>query len=183
MKIVKEIGGYVKARYPILYVVSCEEARAMNVLGQVAKDVNVGLWIWSVSDGLLDPKGNEVKDPKGESMVNPLKALRYIHKSQERAIFVFRDMHLFLEDPFPQYVTDPLQVRRVLRDIAVNFRTSFKTLFLLSPILRIPTELEKSISVFDLPLPSLEEIAVLLDETIADVKKIHGNKVTVNLDA
>lgn len=181
MSIVKELSDHVRARYPILYVVTGEEDRALKSLSEIAKGTDKGLWVWSVSEGLIDPKGNSVPDSDKKDMCSPLKALRYINRSQENAIFVFKDLHLFLEDPFPQYVTDPLQVRRVLRDIAHSFKTSFKTLVLLSPILRIPAELDKVISVFDFPLPTQEEITAILDNTIKDITRLHGNKVSVSL--
>ncbi|HNV69105.1 MAG TPA: AAA family ATPase [Candidatus Ozemobacteraceae bacterium] len=183
MTIAKELADHIRARYPLLYLVSGEEARAMAMLAETAATVGKSLWVWSASDGLIDPKGQEVKDAKGEPLVSPLKALRWMLRSQERALFVCKDLHLFLEDPFPQYVTDPIQVRRTLRDISIAFRTSFKTLILLSPLLRIPSELEKTITVFDYPLPTLSEISALLDEMIAELKKLHGDKVTIDLDA
>lgn len=183
MDIQKELADHIKARYPMLYLVTNEETRALTTLGKIAQQANQPIWWWSVAEGLIDPQGKEVPGPDKKAMCNPLQALRFILRSQERALFVFKDLHLFLEDPFPQYVTDPLQVRRVLRDIACQFRTSFKTLILLSPVLRIPVELEKDITVFDLPLPDAKEIAAILDGTIADVKRLHGDKVQVELDA
>lgn len=182
MAILKELSDHLRARYPILYLVTNEESRAMGVLGQVAQQVSKGLWVWSASEGLIDPQGNEVKDAKGETLHSPLKALRFMLRSQDKALFVCKDLHPFLEDPFGQYLTDPVQVRRVLRDIASSFRTSFKNLILLSPVLRIPPDLEKDISVFDLPLPSQDEIAAILDATIAEVKRVHGAKVQIALD-
>ena len=183
MSIVKDLCDYVRARYPILYLVSSEENRALENLSKVAEQTGKGFWVWSVSDGLINPQGKEIMDNEGKPMCSPLKALRYINRSQEKALFVFKDLHLFLEDPFPQYVTDPLQVRRVLRDIAISFRTSFKSLIILSPILKIPTELEKDISVFDFPLPTQEEISAILDSTVQEVIKVHGDKVKVDLTA
>lgn len=182
MDIQKDLTDHIKARYPMLYLVTSEENRALKTLGEVALQSNRALWHWSAADGLTDPQGKEVPGPDKKAMCHPLHALRYILRSQERALFVFKDLHLFLEDPFPQYVTDPLQVRRVLRDIASQFRESFKTLIFLSPVLRIPVELEKDISVFDLPLPNVKEIQNILDTTISDIKRLHGDKVQVELD-
>ncbi len=182
INIIKEISDYIRARYPILYLVTSEEGRAMSDIGKVAETCGKQIWTWSASDGMIDPKGMEVKDPKGELLISPLRALRFIQKSQERALFIFKDLHLFLEDPFPQYITDPVQVRRLLRDVAISFRTSFKSLILVSPILKIPVELEKDISVFDYPLPDQKQIAEILDTTVAEVKRLHSGKVVIELD-
>ncbi|HOY66412.1 MAG TPA: AAA family ATPase [Candidatus Ozemobacteraceae bacterium] len=183
MDLIKELSDHIRARYPVLYLVTGEEARAMAALSDVAKAVGKTLWIWSASDGLIDPKGAEVKDAKGEPLVSPLKALRYALRSQEKALFVFRDLHLFFEDPLPAYLSDPLQVRRLLRDIAIAFRTSYKSLVLVSPILRVPHELEKEITVFDFPIPTQKEIAGLLESVISEVQRIHGGKVQISLNA
>jgi len=181
MDLIKELSDHIRARYPVLYLVTGEEARAMTALAEVAAVTGKSMWVWSASDGLVDPKGAEIKDPKGEPIVSPLKALRYALRSQERALFVFKDLHLFFEDPMPAYLVDPLQVRRILRDIAIAFRTSYKSLVLVSPLLRVPHELEKEITVFDFPIPSQKEIAGLLDNVIAEVKRIHGSKVQIDL--
>jgi len=92
MDLIKELSDHIRARYPMLYLVTSEEGRAMTALADVAKATQKTMWVWSASDGLLDPKGGEIKDAKGEPIVSPLKALRYALRSQERALFVFKDL-------------------------------------------------------------------------------------------
>ncbi len=182
MNFAQALSDHIRARYPIIYIVSCEEGRVLKAVAQVATQLQKTVCSWSVSDGLVDQKGHEVRDSKGEDLVSPLKALRYMLRSQERSIFVTKDLHLFLEDPMPQYLTDPIQVRRVLRDIAAQFRASFKTLIIVDPVLRIPSEIEKDIVVFDFPLPTLGEIKATLESTLIEVRRLFGNKVKLDLD-
>src|SRR6185436_3538554 len=67
-----------------------------------------------------------------------------------RALFVLRDFHPFLKEP---------AVVRRLRDAAHELRKTKKSLLVLSPVTKIPPELEKSISaVLDWELPNRQEI-------------------------
>src|SRR5215510_772823 len=67
-----------------------------------------------------------------------------------RSLFVLRDFHPFLKEP---------AVVRRLRDAATELRKTKKSLLVLSPVTKIPPELEKSISaVVDWELPNRIEI-------------------------
>jgi len=66
-----------------------------------------------------------------------------------------------------------VSVRRKLRDTVLALRGSFKTLFILSPVLKIPCELEKDIVIVDFPLPDFEEIKNILHSTLVNVAKHH----------
>lgn len=71
-----------------------------------------------------------------------------------------------LLDPHP-YLTDP-RVVRALRDFAAQAAGEQQALLLIGPEPTIPRELEKEISVLDLPLPSVPELEAVLESTVAD---------------
>ena len=50
-----------------------------------------------------------------------------------------------------------------------HYSDGYKTLVLVSPVLEIPIELEKEITVLNFPLPTREELAALLHQIVADV--------------
>jgi SpoVK/Ycf46/Vps4 family AAA+-type ATPase len=66
---------------------------------------------------------------------------------------VLRDYH--------HYLNDPVVVRK-LRDAAHALKTSRKNILFLSPVLKVPTELEKEIAVIDYKLPDKEEIREII---------------------
>jgi SpoVK/Ycf46/Vps4 family AAA+-type ATPase len=79
-----------------------------------------------------------------------MKAIDHVMRAEGRALFVLRDFHPFLKEP---------AVVRRLRDAATELRKTKKSLLVLSPITKIPPELEKSISaVLDWELPNRLEI-------------------------
>ena len=159
----REISLVVRARCPVIYVVTWEEERAARVLTRIAERLGKGLYFWSCSQGF---EGGKLSVSEAE---NPLMALAYVAESPERAIFVFRDLHPFLKD---------FHVVRKLRDIVSELRRSYKTVVILSPELVVPMELEKDVTVVDFPLPDVEELKALL----ADFLKRVGERPGVAVD-
>ena len=158
----KDIEHLMRARYPIIYVLSSEEKRVeesilrvLNERERLAKEKNrpplrTKFYTWSVTEGVR--LGSE---PQGDSN-DPIKALKFIldAKKDERAVFVLRDLHAYQKNP---------EVVRRLRDLARNLKETLKTVFMVSPMLVIPPEMDKEIAVVEYPLPELAEIGTILD--------------------
>jgi len=70
---------------------------------------------------------------------------------------VLKDFHMSIEAP---------EIIRQLRDLSETLRHTKKTIVILSPVLKIPPELDKAVTIIDLPLPTYEELRRLLDERI-----------------
>lgn len=154
----KQIENLIRARYPIVYVVSWEEGRVEATLRAVAERRQKQLFIWTTTNGLV----LDGKNPRGDNTSDPLTAMDEIMKSQEAAIFLFKDFHRFMKDD--------AQVVRKLRDLAYHLKRSYKTIVLVSPVMELPTELEKEITVVDYALPNEEEIRALVDGVIEKTK-------------
>ncbi|MCP4713918.1 MAG: ATPase, partial [Deltaproteobacteria bacterium] len=67
----------------------------------------------------------------------------------------------------------PVIIRR-LRDITNQLKESRKTLVILSPILHIPADIEKDITVLDYSLPTLGELELSLDRVVRSAREIAG---------
>ena len=152
----------IRARYPLIYVVSWEEQRVMTELLGVAAVLNKRVFDWSIVQGIARYRAGltgPVEGKKGTK--DPIVALREVFETSEPSIFVFRDFHNFMTDP---------HVKRTLRDLGAVLRSSLSTVVILSPVLTIPEELEKDITIVDYPLPSREDIKLLLEQIAADAK-------------
>lgn len=162
---------YIRARYPLLWVVTPEEERALRELTALAEDERQRkrLWLWSATEGLINPALPTAKPDTSKR--DPLQLLNAIMEDEDKAIWVLRDFHPFLREP---------NVIRKVREAAFAIRKSNKTIILLSPLLKIPTELEKEVTVVDFALPSAEQLNQMLEEIIASVRR--AGKVEVNLD-
>ena len=151
-----ELETLIRARYPIIYIVSWEEKRVEEALRAITKARNKKMYQWTVTQGMvLNPLNRD------EGTRDPLAALDFVMESRDQAVFLFKDFHPFLNDQ---------SLVRRLRDLTYALKTSYKTLILLSPVLKLPAELEKEITVVDYALPSLEDLGRLLDSIIESVK-------------
>lgn len=161
------IETLIRARYPVIYVVSWEEERVEDVLRDIASSRGAKFYTWTVTQGIASEA--QVKD---ESTKDPIGALDYIMDYRAGAIFVLKDLHAFIGDKI---------VTRRLRDLSNSLKTSNKTLVILAPVLKIPSELEKEITVVDYPLPDTQELDILLDGIIDSLK---GNpQIRTELDS
>ncbi len=174
MTIQQEIETLVRARYPIIYLVTSEEGRVQSLVQEIAHKRQKKLFEWSYSTGII-PAGTSLQSQKHRNAAtkDPLMALDQVIEQVEPAIFIFKDFHPFL-------TRNNFAVVRKLKEIALHLKNSFKTIVLVSPVLEIPVELEKEITVLNFPLPVKEDLGNLLDKILADVRQFR--QVTIDLD-
>ena len=155
------IETLIRARYPLIYVVSFEENRVESELLRITQNRKKQIYKWSITNGLENPDGSFLGEFK-----DPIKVLEYILHSDINGIFVMKDYHPYLNEPV---------VIRKLRDVAHSLKTSMKNVVFLSPVLKVPVELEKEISVVDYNLPGKEEIGQIvksISESIGEADKL-----------
>ncbi|HLJ96472.1 MAG TPA: AAA family ATPase [Gemmataceae bacterium] len=172
-----ELEVLIRARYPIIYVVSWEEERVEQRLAAIARDRNKQFYIWTYTQGIhkygSDPR--RTKSPTGNT-TDPLAALDAVEAQLEPAIFLFKDFHAFTEENRAN-----LAVLRRLRDIAAHLRDSYKTVVIVAPVARIACELAKDVTLVEFGMPNVEEIDRLLDRIIEDLRD--NPQVRIDLSA
>ncbi len=158
----EEIEVLIRAKYPILYVVTYEERRTEEAVQRVCQNLSRSLHTWSVTQGMR-PHVNRVSGPVKPSGVLPgeLEALALVHEAPEFTVFLLKDFHPYMKD---------YRVIRLLRDLAARMRGRSQTLILCGPTLILPPELEKDITVVEFPLPTAKEIEDTLDKVSSAVK-------------
>jgi SpoVK/Ycf46/Vps4 family AAA+-type ATPase len=155
----EELRLYLRAAYPILYVVTHEEDRAINLLEAVLtsdkKLEGRALFIWSLARRLCDAQNRPVtRQPADLGQLLPA-----LKDHKEPAVFALLDFHHHLEAKRHE---SPLLIRQ-MRDLVANFKSTYKTLVLISPVLHVPPELEKDVTVLDLTPPDEGELGALVD--------------------
>lgn len=173
----EEISLLLRAKYPILYIISWEERRIVDALKDVARERRKQLYGWTVTNGIF-PLDDYQGQPIDSATSDPLRALEFIASSNESAIFVLKDFHYYLDEQHG-LADYPLIVRR-LRDITEGLKISYKTLIILSPILHFPIELEKDITVLDYSLPTRKELEKSIDLVLKSVRE--RNDLRIKLD-
>jgi ATPase family associated with various cellular activities (AAA) len=174
MNFALELETLIRARYPILYIITSEEMRVQKLVVDIARRRQKKAFEWSVSTGIV-PAGASIQSHKNRnpSTKEPLAALDQVIEQVEPALFIFKDFHPFLSK-------GNFGIVRKLKEIALHLKNSHKTILLVSPVMEIPTELEKEITVLNFPLPSREDLNELLDRIITEVKQF--KQVVIDLD-
>jgi ATP-dependent 26S proteasome regulatory subunit len=159
-----ELELLIRARYPVLYIISNEETRVRDAVVEVANKRRKKVFEWSCNTGIV-PTGTSLQSHKHHiaSTKDPLAALDHVIEQVEPAIFIFNDFHPFL-------TRTHFAVVRKLKEIAIHLQETLKTIILVSPVLEIPPELEKEITVLNHPLPGRDDLSALLDRIVADLK-------------
>jgi len=151
-----ELETLIRARYPIIYIVSWEEKRVEDALRAIAQNRGKKIYFWTITQGMvLNPNAQD------SATRDPMNALNFVMDSREQALFVLKDYHPFISE---------VSVTRRLRDLTVALKMSYKTLIILAPILKLPNELEKEITVVDYGLPDRDDLDRLLEGIIQSVK-------------
>ncbi|MFN0061622.1 MAG: ATPase, partial [Myxococcaceae bacterium] len=105
----QDLDTLIRARYPLIWLVSWEEQRVEGMLASLAEKHGKALWDWTVTRGLRRAKsGGRAAPPASEQTDEPLEALRAIGRIPEPSIVVLKDFQPYLEDP---------RVVRAVRDL------------------------------------------------------------------
>ena len=169
-----EIETLIRARYPILYIITSEEMRVQNLIVEIAAKRQKKVFEWTFSNGIV-PAGASIQSQKSRnaSTKDPLAALDQVIEQVEPAIFLFKDFHPFL-------TKNNFAIIRKLKDIALHLKNSFKTIILISPVMEIPAELDKEVTVINFPQPTREDLGAMLDKIISEVRD--HKQIQIDLD-
>ncbi len=167
----EQLDILIRAHYTIVYLVTWEEHRAKQIILSVAQNQKKTAYEWSITEGLKDMGKLSSTLPDKTVTRDPLAALNHVLQETKPAIYMFKDLHLFVKQP---------HMIRQMRDLASALRNTHKTVVIVAPVFDLPVELEKSVTVLDLPLPSFDDLKILLDTIVADVRRNSRLRVELN---
>ncbi len=171
-----ELEVLIRARYPLLYIVSWEEERIEAALRRVAARRRKRLFAWTLTEGVvaIDTPQPVRVDP---GALTPMQALEHVEGSREAALFLLKDFHPFLGGG---QALENVRLIRKLRDLARRLKRWEKTVIFLSPLLRLPPELEREVTVLDWSLPTMADLEEALERVIRSAR-VRGD-LRLNLD-
>jgi AAA+ superfamily predicted ATPase len=171
-----ELEVLIRARYPIIYVLSWEEERVANQLAQIATSRGKKFHVWTYTQGIVRYGSEPQRAKSGTgSTTDPLSALDAVIQHVEPAIYLFKDFH-----PFTEENRANLAIIRRLKDVAYHLRDTYKTIVIVAPVMRLAPELDKDVTVIEFRPPDVKDFNKLLDRIIEDVKD--KPQVKINLD-
>lgn len=156
----EELNILIQAQYPLIYLVTSEEERAEQTISTIAQNKpQRRVFIWTVTHGIVEY--GQPRNVTQHNTVSPEAAIEWVIRQREPGIFVFKDLHPFIDSP---------AVTRWLRDAIAGFKEAFKTIILMSPVQNIPIELEKEVAVLDFPLPIMKELNEVLTHQLDQIR-------------
>jgi SpoVK/Ycf46/Vps4 family AAA+-type ATPase len=164
---VEQLTYLIKARYPLIWITSHEEERVGKLLyRKVADKCGKRPFTWSITEGFVD-KDADKSDWGAADKIEPIEALKWMKAyNKGPAIFVLRDFHEYVKNP---------TVKRLLRDIARDFPKRGRACVILSPLQKIPPEVEKEFAIVDFDLPRIPDIQRIMSRLL-DALRGGGNQ-------
>ena len=152
-----------RAKYPLIYIVTPEEEPVEEMLIDVALQSNPHrrILFWDIARGWSDNNAD-----KGSLMA----ALSRIGqrdkgtKDSDNVLYVLRDLHPILK--YPHHERN-IPIIRELKNLARDLQRDRRTIALISHVLEIPSELTEEITAIDFALPAIPEIEYLIKQRIS----------------
>lgn len=153
MQLAEQLDEYIAACFTGLWVQSHEHTDALREIGQLCHQRQWQLATWNIADGLQVPGHSGDTELLASDPLAAIQSINALATPEGTAILVAENFHRFLQSAEV--------VQAVARQV-VSGKLNRTIVVILSPVVQIPTELEKLFVIIEHELPSreqLEEIA------------------------
>lgn len=171
-QVAADISALLRARNPLLWIVTREEARAEGYLFEAAAAAGYRARTWDVAAGVQEMDGTRNERVGGADPFDTLSAIEEcaketVEQDQARYVWIMRDLAPWLAGP------TGLRTNRVVRNLARLLptvpRATAQAIIVLSTSGDVPPELAGHATVIEWPMPDRAEIARLLDAAIENL--------------
>lgn len=162
-----ELRLLVNSRHPIISIETGEEERVEQLLSDVATELDVPLYTWSVTSGLARFHGAPLYNTE-----TPEQALANIVTIQGDGIFLLKD--------FARYCDNDRICRR-LRELAEKFRAVRRSIVITAASLQLPPDLLGDTVPYRFGLPTAEELLPAVKTVLAETAREHAFPTTLDV--
>jgi hypothetical protein len=168
--------------HPLIVVETVEEERVQNLLQTAVQDMNMQLFEWSITRGLVRSPGSaenrwvdecappgSQKPAAFEDTTDPFKVLKHIQDTTVKGVFWLKD--------FARYL-DEAEIARQFREVAQLFSLNCSAIILTGDTIKLPPEIAHDAVYFDLKLPGRDE----LHQVVSDVMRTLRVKNRVQIE-
>ncbi|HIK14321.1 MAG TPA: AAA family ATPase [Leptolyngbyaceae cyanobacterium M33_DOE_097] len=154
--------------HPVIAIETVEEERVQNLLQAATKEMNVGLFEWSITAGLTRSRGanhrwvdecapvGSQKPAAYDNTTDPTDALEYLQEMPQKGVYWLKD--------FAKHLSEPV-VARKFREVAQLFSFSSSALVVTGDVVSLPRDIAHDAVYFDLKLPDQDELHQTFIET------------------
>ena len=162
-----ELRLLVNSHHPIITVETPEEERLEQMLLEVAAELAVPLYTWSVTSGLAKAHGAPIYNTD-----NPEQAVANVALIQGDAIFLLKD--------FARYCDNDRVCRR-LRELAEKFRSERRSIVITAAALELPPDLRGDSAPFQLGLPTADDLLPAVKTVLAEMNRTQQIPLALDL--
>lgn len=170
-----KIKDMLSAYYPVFYLNSFEYDRTKQKIEGIAEllrseDKKVRIYNWNCVEGLMEksPDGSKYL---GEEYDEPEMVLKYIYNNETKDckdIFILEDFNNNIEED---------KIKYYIRKIAEHAKYTNTHAIILSAIYKLPIELEKYVTVLNIPLPDRTD----MERTLAVIERQTKKNLSVEM--
>lgn len=165
-----DLVALLRSKHTLLWIETSEEERVENALIAVAGRAKYTVAFWDCAMGFTSAERKPLRDT-----IDPVAALREIRASEDRRVWIMRDLHKWLADPAVLR-----HVRSLARDLERRGANNSATIVIMAPTVDVPPELSAHTVVVSYPLPDRREVAGLLDEVVAGLTNPEAQAAVVS---
>jgi ATP-dependent 26S proteasome regulatory subunit len=156
-----DIRAHVESNYPLLYLVTFEEQNADDLIRHLAQDDNRKIFEWNLASGVVN---FDHKQPLLDYRDLAATLENWLSDDLTNHFLIIKDAHLAMRE-------NPLVVARLkaLAQKILHDSDANATVILISSQVCIPPELEKFITLFELPLPDENVIEEIIHQFVENV--------------
>jgi hypothetical protein len=145
-------SSYLKAGYPLLWAHSLEPHQSQESLYATIKKLKFKPYCWNIQQGIQSLSKNEK-----EEILDPVSMIHWLSNQPDSTVLIAHNLHLFLKSP---------EVIQGIQNGINLWKKQGKMLVILSPVVDIPVELERLMTVVEISLPNRSDIAEILNGVI-----------------
>lgn len=164
MTLKENLSRYLDTGFPILYINSFEESKIEKMIREIADRRTVATWSIASGYGEYSTANNEWLTPPNKDDYPNIEAVLNTKLSfdndLQRTIFVIKDAHVILENP---------EVIALIKETANRINSGLECcIILISPVVKIPVELEKFITILETDYQSYDDICNIINKFICE---------------
>lgn len=148
MTLTERLSEYVRACFTAIWIESHEHQDALVAIAELCRRENWRIATWNIAEGLRVPSSQI--DAGGTDPLAAIRAVNSLATPDGTALLVLENFHRF---------TNSAEIVQALAQQILAGKQNRTIIVVLSPIVQIPTELEKLFVVLEHELPSREQLA------------------------
>ena len=165
---VHDLRALVRSFHSLIVVETVEEERIEAYVGEVAADLKVSLFEWSVTTGFRRRYGLAIGNTH-----DALGVLRHIAEMQGEAIYLLKDLAPHLATP---------EISRALRELALKMMNTGSAIVLTGDPVTLSRDIESVAVRFELELPDEEERRAVIRSVVDAMKARQPVQVDLSRD-